>query len=197
MTTLRLCPALLVWQIHGCILINTIGHIAFVCYLMMICQPFLLTLHPPAASVSLLLLLVHAHITELCLFITRWWLLVRSSFVVLWLSWCFWTVLGDVSHFSAIVAHWSSLLTNGLYVIHLSLYWKFLEGLERLLHLESILYVLFQLQRNCHDFIQGCISHCLCLCLYKSLQPWFQAIYEGVYSIMVARSGNATTTLSN
>ena len=77
-------------QIHGCILINTIGHVAFVCYLMMVCQPFPLTLDPPAASVSLLLLLVCAHITELHSFITRWWLLVRSficcvvAFVMLW-----------------------------------------------------------------------------------------------------------------
>ena len=134
-----LCPALLVWQIHGCILINTIGHLVFVCYLMMVCQPFPLTLHPPAESVSLLFLCICAHITELCLFIARWWLLVRSSFVVLWLSWCFWTVLGDVSHFHTIVAHPSLLLTNGLYIIHLSLYWKFLEGLERSLNLKYIL----------------------------------------------------------
>ena len=170
MTALYLCPKLLVWQIYGCILINTIGYIAFVCYLMMICLPFLLALHLLAASVSLLLLLVCAHITELCSFITRWWLLVRSSFVVLWLSWCFRRVLGDVSHFFAIVAHWSWLLTNGLYIFHLSLYWKFLEGLERSLCLKSVLYIFFQLQCNCHDFVQGCIGHRLRLCLYKSFQ---------------------------
>ena len=152
MTALHLCPALLVRQIHGCILINTIDHVVFVRYLMMIFQPFPLTLHPPVASVSLLFL-VHAHITELCLFFTRQWFLVRSSFVMLWLSWCFQTVLRNVSHLSAIVAYWSSLLTNGLYVIHNSLYWKFLEGLERSLHLESVLYILFQLQCDCHDFI--------------------------------------------
>ena len=183
MTALRLCPALLVQQIHGCILINTIGHVAFVCYLRMICQPFLLNLYLLAASVPLLLLCVHAHITKLRSFIIRRWLLVRSLFTVLWFSWCFWTVLGNVSHFSAIVAHWSLLLKNSLYIIHLSLYWKFLEGLERLLYLESVLYVLLELQHNCHDFILGCISHCLRLCLYKSLQLWFQAIYEGVYGI--------------
>ena len=150
----------------------------------MACQPFPLTFCPPAASVSLLLLIVHAHITELRSFITRCWLPVGSSFVVLRLSWCFRTVLGDMSHFSTIVAHRSSWLTSALYIIHLSSYWKFLEGLERSLHLKSILYIFFQLQRNCHDFVQGCISHCLCLCLYKSFQSWLQAIYKGVYGIV-------------
>ena len=150
----------------------------------MACQPFPLTLCPLAASVSLLLLIVYAHVTELCSFITRCWLPVGSSFVVLRLSWCFRTVLGDMSHFSAIVAHQSSWLTCALYIIHLSSCWKLLEGFEWSLCLKSVLYIFFQLQCDCHDFVQGCISHCLCLCLYKSLQPWFQAIYEGVYSIV-------------
>ena len=86
MTALRLYPALLVLQIGGCRLINTIGHVAFVRYLVMDCQLFLLTLCLPAASVSLLFLFVRAHITELRSFITRRWLLIRSSFIVLWLS---------------------------------------------------------------------------------------------------------------
>ena len=135
-------------------------------------------------SVSLLLLIVCAHITELCSFITRYWLPVGSFFVVLGLSWYFWTVLGDMSHFSAIIAHRSLWLARALYIIHLSSCWKFPEGLEWSLHLKSILYIFFQLQRNCHDFVQGCISHCLCLCLYKSFQSWLQSIYKGVYGII-------------
>ena len=74
------------------------------------------------ASVSLLLLIVHAHITELCSFITRCLPPVGYSFVVLRLLWCFQTVLGNMSHFSTIVEHWSSWLTNALYIIHLSSY---------------------------------------------------------------------------
>ena len=150
----------------------------------MACQPFLLTFCLPAASVSLLLLTVCSHITELCSFITRGWLPVGCSFVVLRLLWCFRTVLGDMSHFSTIVAYWSSWLISALYIIHLSLYWIFPEGLERSLHLKSVLFVFFQLQHNCHDFVQGCISHRLCLCLYKSFQSWLQAIYKGLYGIV-------------
>ena len=168
-----LYPALLVLQIHGCRLINTRDYVAFVCYLVMDCQPFPLTLRLPAASVSLLLLFVCAHITELFSFITRHWLPIRSFFVVLWLLWCLQIVLGDMSHFSTIVAHRFLLLTNALHIIHLFLYWIFPEGLERSLCLKSILYIFFSLQHNCYDFIQGCISHRLYLCLYKSLQPWF------------------------
>ena len=78
------------------------------------CQPSLLTLHLLAASVSLLLLNVCANITELGLLIIRWWLLVRSLFVVLWLIWCFRTISGDMSHLPTIIAHRSSLLTNVL-----------------------------------------------------------------------------------
>ena len=150
----------------------------------MACQPFPLNLCPLAASLFLLLLIVCAHITELCFFITRCWLPVGSFFVVLRLSWCFQTVLGDMSHFSAIVAHRSSWLTCALYIIHLSSYWKFPEGLERLLHLKSVLYIFFQLQPDCHDFVQGCISHRLHLCLYKSFHSWLQAIYKGMYGIV-------------
>ena len=150
----------------------------------MACQPFPLTLCLPAASVSLLLFVVCAHITELSSFITWCWLPVGSSFVVLRLLWCFRTVLGDMSHFSAIVAYRSSWLTHALYIIHLSLYWKFPEGLERSLHLKSILYIFFQLQPNCHDFVQGCMSYHLHLCLYKSFPSWLQAVYKGVYGIV-------------
>ena len=100
MTTWHLYPALPVLQIYGCGWINTIGHIAFVHYLVMNCQPSPLTLCPPAMSVSLFLLGVRADVTELGLFITRQWLLVKSSLVVLWLLWCFWTVPGDMSRLS-------------------------------------------------------------------------------------------------
>ena len=41
------------------------------------------------------------------LFITGCWLLVGSSFIVLGLLWYFWTVLGNMSHFSVIIAHQS------------------------------------------------------------------------------------------
>ena len=75
--------ALLVLQIHGYRSMSTIGHIAFVRYLIMSCQPSLLTLHLLAESVSLLLFGVHANNTEFCFFITRWWLPSRSLFVVL------------------------------------------------------------------------------------------------------------------
>ena len=163
----------------------------------MACQPFPLTLCPPAASVSLLFLIVHAHITELRPFITRCWLLVGSSFVVLRLLGCFQTALGDMSHFSAIVAHRSSWLTRALYIIHLSSYWKFPEGLEWLLHLKSILYIFFQLQCNCHDFVQGCISHCLCLCLTNPFSHGFRPYIKVCMALSVAESGNATTTLLN
>ena len=197
MTAWRLYPALLVLQICGCEWIDIISHIVIVCYLVMDCQPFPLTLRPPAASFSLLLLFVCAHITELRSFITRRWLLVWSLFVVLWLSWCFRTVLGDVSHFSAIVALQSSLLTNGLYIIHLFSYWKFPGGFERLLHLISILYILFWLQYDCHDFIQGCISHCLHLCFTNPFRHGFRLYMKAFIASLVARSGNTTTTLSN
>ena len=147
----------------------------------MACQPFPLTLCPPAASVFLLLLFVYAHVIELRSFITGCWLPTGSSFIMLGLSWYFRTVPGNMSHFSAIIAHWSQWLARALYIIHLSSWWKFPEGLEWSLCLKSVLYVFFQLQHNCHDFVQGCISHRLCLCLYKSLQSWLQAVYKGVY----------------
>ena len=53
-----------------------------------------------AASVSLLLLNICADITELGLLIIRQWLLVRSLFVVLWLTWCFRAIPGNMSHLS-------------------------------------------------------------------------------------------------
>ena len=77
MTVLCLYPAFLVVQIRGCGQIDTIGHIAIVYYLIRNRQPSPLTLRPLAASVSLLLLVVCAHITELCSLITRQWLLLR------------------------------------------------------------------------------------------------------------------------
>ena len=78
------------------------------------CQPSLLTLSPPAASVSLLFLNIHAGITELGLFIIRWWLLVRSSFVMLWFMWCFRIIPGNMSCLPAIITHQSLLLTSAL-----------------------------------------------------------------------------------
>ena len=51
--------------------INIRGHVAVVCYQVMACQPFPLTFYLLAASVFLLLLVVHAHITELRSLITR------------------------------------------------------------------------------------------------------------------------------
>ena len=44
-------------------------------------------------------------------------------------------------------------LACALYIIHLSSCWKFPEGLEWSLCLKSVLYVFFQLQRDCHDFV--------------------------------------------
>ena len=161
--------AILVLWIRGCGQISTIGHVVFVPYLIIACQPSLLTLHPPTTAVSLLLLGVHAGITELCFFISREWLPIRFLFIVLWLLWCFWAILGGISHFPTTITHWSPLLTNVLQVLHLISYWKFLERLERSLHLESILYIFFYIQCNCYDFVQGCMSHRLHLCLDKSL----------------------------
>ena len=81
-------------------------------YLNMNGQPYPLTLRPSAMSVSLFLLGVHADITELGLLITRWWLLVRSLLIVLWLTWCFRTMPGDMSRLPVIITHQFSLLPS-------------------------------------------------------------------------------------
>ena len=104
----------LVLQIHGCELINIIHYVTYLHYLSMGYQPSPLTLQPPATSVYLLLLGVCANITQLCLLITSWQLLVRSLLVVLWLTWCFQIILGNISSLPAIRTHQSSLLTNTL-----------------------------------------------------------------------------------
>ena len=62
-TTLLLYPTVLVLQIHGCELINIIGHIAQLCSLTMDHQPSPLTLCPPARSVSLFFLKVYTNTT--------------------------------------------------------------------------------------------------------------------------------------
>ena len=102
----------MVLQIRGYGWINTIGHIEIVHYLVMNCQPSLLTLRPLATSVSLFFFGVFANITELGLLTTRWWLLVRSLLVVLRLTRCFWTITSDMSCLPSIVTHQSLLLTN-------------------------------------------------------------------------------------
>ena len=62
-TAWHLYLTLLVLQIHGCELINIIGHIVHLHYLTMERQPSPLTLCPPDMSVSLLLFRVHADVT--------------------------------------------------------------------------------------------------------------------------------------
>ena len=50
----------------------------------------------------------------------------------------------------------TSVLVVGLCFVHYSsvlMCWKFPEGLEWSLHLKSVLYIFFQLQRDCHDFV--------------------------------------------
>ena len=113
------------------------------------CLPYVRRLHQFPCSFALFVPML----LNFCLLITRCWLPVRSSFVVRRPSGCFRTIPGDVSCFSAIITRRSSCLARALYVIHLSSYWKFPEGLKRSLHLESVLHIFFQLQRNCHDFV--------------------------------------------
>ena len=114
MTTWHLYQRFLVLQIHGCELMSIIGHVAYLRYLTMSCQPSPLALCLPATSVFLLLLGVHAYITQLCLLITGRWLLVRSLLVVVRLAWCIQIIISDLSSLPTILTLQSLLLTSVL-----------------------------------------------------------------------------------
>ena len=198
-SALHLCPALLVWanpwvytdkynRPHCiCTLLND-GLSTFPAYLTSTgCISF------PAPSLVFVPILLN-----FAQFITRWWLLVRSSFVVLWLLWCFRTVLGDMSHFSAIVAHWSSLLTNGLYVIHLSFIleisrraWKVVASKIHTVHFLLASAQLSWLHSRMHQ------SSLMLVPLQIPSTMVSGHIWKACIASSVARSGNATTMLSN
>ena len=101
--------------------------------------------------------------TQLCLFITGLWLLIKSSLVTLGFTQCIQIIFSYMSSLAIVAAHQSLLLTNIPQIVYLSSWLSFPEGSEGSQHLESILNVFFQLQHNCYNFIQGCIIYHLCL----------------------------------
>ena len=54
-----------------------------------------------------------------------------------------WAVFDHVFDFSTILIYRTTLLLKSLYIIHLPLWWKSLKGMERFLHLETMLDILF------------------------------------------------------
>ena len=90
----------------------------------MVGQPSPLTLCPQSMLVSLFLLQFCAQVTQLYLLISRLWLLVHSSNILLGLTRWNWTIFGCMLSLAPVVAHQSSLLTNILQIDCLSSWWK-------------------------------------------------------------------------
>ena len=161
---------MLVLQICRCKLVYTRGHIACSCYLAMICQPshlpYVRWLHQFPCSFSEFMYLYY-------LALPSYYWAVASSKVFAYCAEAYMVHPDKIWQYVTFFHNYNTLVLASWLMFYklfyLSSCWEFLEGSEGLWYLESILYIFFQLQCNCHYFIQGCISYHLCLCLNNSL----------------------------
>ena len=164
----------------------------------MACQPFPLTLYPPAASVSLLLLIICAYTTEFRSFITRYWLPVGSSFVVLG----FFVIFLDSTWWYVPFFHNSStsVLVDSSCFVHYSFILT-LEISRRAWMVANILNPYCTFSSNFSTTVMTLFRDASVIayaCAFTNpFTRGFRPYIKACMASSVTKSGNATTTLSN